>query len=84
MFTVNGSEFKYGHFLNALVSFLMIAVVIFFLVVKPLNAPQARTRRGQTPPDPTTKQCAECLSAIPIAARRCAFCASPVAEAATA
>jgi len=75
---VSGAEFKYGHFLNALISFVMIAAVIFFLVVKPVNALQARTRRGQTPPDPTTKQCPECLSAIPIAARRCAFCASPV------
>lgn len=78
-FTINGSEFKYGDFLNAVISFLMVAAVIFFLVVKPTNALAARIRRGETPTDPTTKQCAECLSEIPIAARRCAFCTSTVA-----
>lgn len=79
VFTLNGSEFKYGHFLNAVIAFITIAAVIFIFIVKPMNALQARTRRGQTPADPTTKQCAKCLSAIPIAAKRCAFCASPVA-----
>lgn len=78
-FTLNGSEFKYGHFLNAVISFITIAAVIFVFIVKPMNALQARARRGQTPPDPTTKQCTECLSAIPIAAKRCAFCTSAVA-----
>lgn len=79
VFTLNGSEFKYGHFLNAVIAFITIAAVIFIFIVKPMNTLQARTRRGQTPPDPTTKQCTECLSTIPIAAKRCAFCASPVA-----
>ncbi|MEI6664800.1 MAG: large conductance mechanosensitive channel protein MscL [Chloroflexota bacterium] len=78
-FTINGSEFKYGDFLNAVISFLMVAAVIFFLVVKPMNALAARISRGETPTDPTTKQCAECLSEIPLAARRCAFCTSTVA-----
>lgn len=79
VFTLNGSDLKYGHFLNAVISFVTIAAVIFFFIVKPMNTLQARARRGQTSADPTTKQCAECLSAIPVAAKRCAFCASPVA-----
>lgn len=79
VFSLNGSEFKYGHFLNAVISFVTIAAVIFVFVVKPMNTLQARARRGQTSPDPTTKQCTECLSAIPIAAKRCAFCTSAVA-----
>lgn len=79
VFSLKGSEFKYGHFLNAVISFVTIAAVIFVFIVKPMNTLQARTRRGQTPSDPTTKQCAECLSAIPIAAKRCAFCTSAVA-----
>ncbi len=78
-FTVNGSEFKYGDFLNALIAFVMVALVIFFLVVKPMNTLQARMNRGQQPADPTTKQCPECLSEIPLAARKCAFCTSTVA-----
>lgn len=79
VFSLNGSEFKYGHFLNAVISFVTIAAVIFVFVVKPMNTLQARARRGQASPDPTTKQCTECLSAIPIAAKRCAFCTSAVA-----
>jgi large conductance mechanosensitive channel len=77
-FTLNGSEFKYGDFLNALIAFVLVAAVIFFLVVKPVNALTARQRRGEQPAEPTTKQCPECLSAIPIAARRCAFCTATV------
>ena len=73
-FTLNGSVFKYGHFLNALLSFVILAAVIFFFVVKPMNALLSRARH--TPPaDPTTKKCVECLSEIPLDARRCAFCA---------
>jgi len=79
VFTVNGSKFPIGDFLNALVSFLLIAAAIYYVVVVPMNALNARLRRGQTPPDPTTKNCPECLSVIPIAARRCAFCTSQVA-----
>jgi len=77
-FTINGSMFLVGEFINAVVSFLLIAAAIYFFVVVPVNAVMARVRRGQAPPDPTTKQCPECLSAIPIQARRCAFCTSPV------
>jgi large conductance mechanosensitive channel len=77
-FTVNGSVFPVGDFVNAVISFVLIAAAIYFFVVVPVNAVMARARRGQAPPDPTTKQCPECLSTIPIQARRCAFCTSPV------
>ena len=73
-FTINGSTFSYGLFLNALIAFLMVALVIFFLVVKPMNMMMARKKAGQAPADPSTKICPECLSEIPVAARRCAFC----------
>jgi large conductance mechanosensitive channel len=75
-FTINGSQFLIGDFLNALVSFLLIAAAVYFFMVAPLNALMARLRRGEPSPDPTTKKCAECLSEVPIAARRCAFCTS--------
>ena len=75
-FTVNGSRFPIGDFINAVVSFLLIAAAIYFAVVLPMNALAARRNRGIAPPDPTTKKCQECLSEIPIAARRCAFCTS--------
>ena len=78
-FTVNGSKFLVGDFINALVAFLMVAVAIYFFVVTPMNVIQARRRRGEAPPDPTTKKCAECLSEVPIAARRCALRAQPLA-----
>ena len=77
VFEVNGSKFMIGDFINALVSFLLIAAAIYFFVVLPVNALTARMRRGEAPPDPTTKKCPECLSEVPIAARRCAFCTSP-------
>lgn len=75
-FTVNGSRFPIGEFINAVVSFVLIAAAIYFAVVVPMNALAARRNRGMAPPDPTTKKCQECLSEIPIAARRCAFCTS--------
>ena len=80
-FTVNGSLFALGDFINAVVSFVLVAAAIYFFVVVPVNAVMARARRGEAPPDPTTKQCPECLSTIPILATRCAFCTSPVAKA---
>jgi len=79
-FTINGSVFHYGAFLNALISFVSIAAAVFFFVVKPVNALTARARR-QPSPDPTTKKCPECLSEIPIDAKRCAFCTSELAAA---
>jgi large conductance mechanosensitive channel len=76
-FTINGSVFRYGAFLNALISFIVIAAVLFFLVVMPANALVQRARREPTP-DPTTKKCPECLSEVPIDAHRCAFCTQPL------
>jgi large conductance mechanosensitive channel len=80
-FTVNSSTFLIGEFVNALVGFVLVAAAVYFFVVVPVNAVMARARRGQAPPDPTTRQCPECLSTIPIQARRCAFCTSPVGAA---
>jgi large conductance mechanosensitive channel len=79
-FTINDSVFHYGAFLNALISFVSIAAAVFFFVVKPVNALTARARR-QPSPDPTTKKCPECLSEIPLDARRCAYCTSEQAAA---
>ncbi len=77
-FEVNSSKFLIGDFINAVVSFLLISAAVYFFVVLPMNALMARVRRGEAPPDPTTKECPECLSTIPIAARRCAFCTTPI------
>jgi large conductance mechanosensitive channel len=76
-FSINGSRFAYGDFLNAALTFLIIAAVVFFLVVKPVNLLMGRLR---TEPDVEshTRGCPECLSQIPVAARRCAFCTSEV------
>jgi large conductance mechanosensitive channel len=79
-FTINGSEFRYGEFLNALLSFLLIALVVFFLVIKPVNALMNRFS-AEPPVDEETRSCSECLSEIPTAARRCAFCTSEVVAA---
>jgi large conductance mechanosensitive channel len=76
-FTVHRSVFKYGAFLNAVISFLLIAAAVFFFVIRPLNAFAQRMRKDPSP-DPTTRKCPECLSEIPVAARRCAFCTSEV------
>ncbi|AGY59891.1 large conductance mechanosensitive channel protein MscL [Gloeobacter kilaueensis] len=78
-FTINNSKFLYGELINAIISFLIIAAVIYFLVVLPVNALIARTRNSPAPADPTTRKCPECLSEIPIEAKRCAFCTSDVA-----
>ena len=77
-FMVRGTEFPIGDFVNATVSFILIAAVVYFFVVLPVNALVARMNRGEKPPDPTTKKCPECLSEIPIDARRCAHCTQPV------
>jgi large conductance mechanosensitive channel len=77
--TVNGSKLLIGDFLNAVIAFLMLATVVYFFVVLPMNTLIARLKRGEVAPDPTTKKCPECLSEIPIKARRCAFCTSVIA-----
>jgi len=77
-FTIRGSQFMYGDFINAIISFLLVAAAIFFFVVKPINMLISRARR-EPPADPTTKKCPECLSEIPISAKRCSHCTQPVA-----
>jgi large conductance mechanosensitive channel len=74
-FTINGSTFRYGDFINAVITFVSVAAAIFFFVVKPVNALMAR-RKSEPPPD--VRACPECLSEIPSAARRCAFCTAAV------
>jgi large conductance mechanosensitive channel len=77
-FTVNNSKFLIGDFINAAISFVIVAATVYFLVVTPVNMLVARMRKAPAPADPTTKKCPECLSEIPIDARRCAHCAQPV------
>ena len=77
-FTINDSVFRYGAFLNSLISFLIIAAVIFFLVVKPMNTLLARYRRPETAAEVTTGKCPECMSDVPLGARRCPFCTSAI------
>jgi large conductance mechanosensitive channel len=77
-FTINGTTFPIGDFINAVISFVLIAAAVYFFVVVPVNMLIARMHRGDKPADPTTKQCPECLSEIPINARRCSHCTQPV------
>jgi large conductance mechanosensitive channel len=77
---LNGAVISYGTFLNALISFLLVATAVYFFIVAPMNAWKARSAREGIPSDPTTRKCPECVSDIPIAARRCAYCTSPVSE----
>jgi large conductance mechanosensitive channel len=79
-FTVNGSVFRYGEFVNALITFLIVATVLFFFVVKPVNALLARVKT-EPPVAEETRDCPECLSQIPKEARRCAYCTAEVAAA---
>jgi len=77
-FKINGSKFLYGSFLNALISFVVIAAVVYFLVVRPVAALLARYK-SDPPVDETQRDCPHCLSKIPVGARRCAFCTQEVA-----
>ena len=77
-FTVRNSVFLYGTFLNDVISFVIIAAAVFFLVVRPINALVNRRRKGEEA-EPGTRDCPQCLSEIPAAARRCAYCTSEVA-----
>jgi large conductance mechanosensitive channel len=76
---LHGGVIKYGDFLNAIISFLLIAAAVYFMVVLPINTLVARMKRHEQPAAPATKQCPECLSDIPAAARRCAHCTQAVA-----
>jgi large conductance mechanosensitive channel len=78
VFPIGSTIFPVGVFITALVNFLLVAAAIYFFVVTPINALIARARKNPAPADPTTKKCPECLSEIPIDARRCAHCAQPV------
>ena len=75
-FTVHRAHFFYGDFINFLIAFVILAAVIYFFVVVPVNALMERYKPTAEEPVPT-KDCPECLSSIPAAARKCAFCASP-------
>ena len=79
-FTIRESDFLYGDFLNALISFVSIAAAVFFFVVRPVNALMAR-RKTEPEVMSTTRDCPYCLSSIPIAASRCAFCTANVSAA---
>lgn len=74
-YVVNGSELLVGDFINAIVGFLITASVIYFLIVLPMNKLTERLRRGEKV-DPTEKACTECLSMVPVKAKRCKFCTS--------
>ena len=78
-FKLNGTPILIGNFINATISFLIVASVVYFGVVLPLNALMARVKKPLPPAPPATKPCPECLSDIPLAAKRCAHCAQPVA-----
>jgi large conductance mechanosensitive channel len=73
-FVIRNQRFLYGDFINVLVSFLLTAAVIFFVVIQPINRLTAIANKGKKTEDPTTKKCPECLSEIPKDARRCTFC----------
>ena len=75
-FSVGNAEVRYGLFLNALIAFLLVAAAIYFFVVAPMNALEARRQSGEES-TPTTKTCTECASEIPVAARRCPMCTQP-------
>jgi large conductance mechanosensitive channel len=77
VFVLNGSKFMYGHFFNTLISFILVAAAVFFFVIKPINMLISRSHK-EPPADPTEKKCPECLSDIPINAKRCAHCTQPV------
>ncbi|MFY9747715.1 MAG: large conductance mechanosensitive channel protein MscL [Acidobacteriaceae bacterium] len=82
IFDLHGGKIKYGDFMNAIISFLLIAAVVYFVFVLPVNALMKKFRPAQAAP-PTTRPCPECLSDVPLAAKRCSHCAQPVAPATT-
>lgn len=81
-FTINGSKFAYGDFINTIISFLVVAAIVYYFVVLPVNALISHSRQ-EPPSDPTTRKCPECLSEVPIQARRCSYCTSQLAPVST-
>jgi large conductance mechanosensitive channel len=77
--SLNGTPIMLGNFINDLIAFILVAAAIYFFMVAPMNAWMERKKRGEAPADPTSKKCPECVSEIPIAAKRCAFCCQAVA-----
>jgi large conductance mechanosensitive channel len=75
-FTIHGSQFAYGDFLNNLISFLLTAIAVYFFVVLPINKLNGKLGPKGPPSEATTKQCPDCLSNIPAKARKCAYCTS--------
>ncbi len=80
-FEIHGGRFLYGDFINNVISFVIIAAAVYFAVVLPINALMARLQHAEKPAQPNSKKCPECLSDIPIEARRCAHCTQPVSQA---
>jgi large conductance mechanosensitive channel len=82
-FTVNSSVFLYGDFLNAIISFLLVGAAVYFFVIVPMKAVRERTNKpGTEQTAPSTKKCPECLSDIPLEAKRCAYCTTALAASA--
>lgn len=79
-FTINESQFLYGDFLNALISFLIVAATVYFFVVLPINTLMSKAKKEEKQSEPTTKKCPECLSEIPLDAKRCAHCTTRIQE----
>jgi large conductance mechanosensitive channel len=75
-FTFRNSRFTYGDLINNLITFLIIALVVFFLVVQPINKLTELASRSKTTPEPTTRKCPYCLEVVPKAAKRCRYCTS--------
>jgi large conductance mechanosensitive channel len=78
-YTINGTKFPVGDFLNAVVAFLLVAAAIYYVIIVPMNAMNARMAKPVAPAAPTTKTCPECVSEVPLAAKRCAHCTSALA-----
>jgi len=79
-FTIHGSQFLYGDFLNTLISFTVVAATVFFFVVQPINKLSELAMRGKAPTEPSMRKCPECLSKIPDEAKRCMYCTAVVGK----
>ncbi len=79
IYEVNGTKFPVGDFLNAVVAFLLVAAAIYYIIILPMNTINARVKKPEPPAPPSTKTCPECISEVPVAAKRCAHCTSALA-----